>query len=155
MFGGLESCGTDAHPAARKRARIFRFMQSFLYSTFSSLQIWHEESRERVAHADAEPTAVDALQRDGPRAPALLLDPLLESRRERAIVALDVELEVQPETARIQVRRPEKRPRAVDDENLRVIERRRRDPHPAPAGQDLPEHRRRRPLHDPAVVLFG
>src|SRR5437667_10156136 len=102
----------------------------------SSSKIRHEEARKRVSQLDAEGAAVHFCERDRGGLLEFLFDLLLERAGQRAIVALHVELEVEPKAAGVEVCRTQKRPRAVDHDQLRVVERRGREPHAAAAGQD-------------------
>ena len=92
-------------------------------------------------------------QAERPRLPDLGTHQIRQRRRQYAVVALHVELEVEPQAARIPVGGTLKRPKLLDQQQLGMIERRGRQPDAAATLQHLPQKCRRRPLHQSHVVL--
>ena len=73
---------------------------------------------------------------------------------EIASVTFDVQLEIQPQAARVPVGRAKQDPMAVHNHQLGMVEGRRREPEVAAAFEHLPPHRARRPM-DEWQIVFG
>ena len=76
-------------------------------------EVGDEEAGEAVAQATHDADRGQLVGADPARAGELHVDDVAHRARERAPMALDVELEVEPQRARVEVRRAEQHPRVV------------------------------------------
>src|SRR5262245_36792043 len=95
-------CCEAAQPARRAAAR--RAMAFFMLVSVDS-EIRREQSRGSIAQLNRQRARVGLGERVGARLPDAGLDHGVEVRAELDAVALDVELEVEPQAARVPVRR--------------------------------------------------
>src|SRR5438270_8396709 len=84
-------------------------------------EVRRKEPSQSVPQLDRKGPRVDLGQLELSRARDARLDQAVEVRAELDRVALDVELEIKAQAARVPVRRAEQRPRPVDDEKLRMV----------------------------------
>ncbi len=87
------------------------------------LQIRREQPCGAVAQAERKAAALDFFPFQAARLADTFRHQLTHALRELAVVAFDVELEVEPEASRVPIRRAEQDPVVVDDHELAVIER--------------------------------
>src|SRR2546430_6151046 len=118
-------------------------------------EVRRKKASQSVPQLDGQRPRVDFLERELVRGGDARLDQAVEVRAELDAVALHVELEVEPQAARVPVGGAEQRPRAVDHHQLRVVERARTAPYAAAVIEHLPELAVHRPVHVRQVVALG
>src|SRR6476659_8180232 len=118
-------------------------------------KVRREEPGNAVAQLDCEGSSVHVIKREwAPREDPFsrCVQKLLTEFR---AIALDIELEVKSQTARIPISRPKERPRLIDNHELGVIKLPRAKPNTAAPLEHLPELSERCPMNVGKVGALG